>query len=130
MAKAPWLRDILQAATVTQPSRQESNVRKLPLDTLANVARNGTPRVVDAQGTVERLKAAYKHEVELAEAYLSTLKTEFEAKITAAEVELDKALTERRKAQYLFTREAIDSGVFEGVKDINELARSKEFEAK
>jgi surfactin synthase thioesterase subunit len=125
MAKAPWLRDILAAATVTQPS---SNVRRLPLDAMANSARSATPRVVEAQGTVERLKAAFKNDVEEAETYLATLKTEYEAKITAAEIELDKLQTERRRAQWMFTREAIESGVFEGVKDINELARSTEFE--
>lgn len=126
MAKAPWLRDMLAAATVTQPS----NVRRLPLENLASAARNGTPRVVTAQANVERLKAAYEQEMKVAETYLATMKSEFEAKITEAEIELDQAVTERRRAQHAFLRDLIDNDVFVDVKDLNELARSKEFESK
>lgn len=126
MAKAPWLRDMLAAATVTQPS----NVCRLPLENLASAARNGTPRVVTAQANVERLKAAYEQELKVAETYLATMKSEFEAKITEAEIELDQAVTERRRAQHAFLRDLIDNDVFVDVKDLNELARSKEFESK
>jgi hypothetical protein len=118
---------MLAAATVTQPS---SNVRRLPLENLASAARNGTPRVVTAQANVERLKAAYEQEVKVAETYLATMKSEFEAKITEAEIELDQAVTERRRAQHAFLRDLIDNDVFVDVKDLNELARSKEFESK
>lgn len=128
MAKAPWaFKDVLTAAAITQPS---SNIRKFPLDKLADVARSGTPRVVEAQAKVERLRNAFESEVAVAEAYLATLKNEFEAKIIDAEIELNRALTERRQAQHKCLRDMIESDVFVDVKDLNELARTKEFEAK
>lgn len=119
------MRAVLEAASITQPA---SNIRKLPLDALANQARNATPRVVDAQCELDRLETAYKDALEEAEVYFATMKSEFEKKIDEARCTLQKAEHERKRAQYLFTREAIESGVYEGIKDISALARSKELE--
>lgn len=127
-AEAPWsLKEALSAASVTQPG---SNVRKLPLDVLAKQARNATPRVIEAQCKLDKLESGYKDAVAEAEAYLIKLKEEFETQIDSARCELQKAEHDRKQAQYLFTREAIETDVYIGIKDISELARSKEFESK
>lgn len=120
-------KEVLQRAQNTQPG---SNVRKLPLDNLAKIAQNATPKVIDAECTLDKLKRAYDDEKAVATAYLDQLKTEFEARITDAEVTLHKAKTERKEAQYRCLRELIESGALNDVKDLNELARSKEFQEK
>ena len=128
MTKRPaWnFRDVLTAAATTQPA---SNVRKLPLDMLANQARNATPRVVDAQCLLDRLERGYKDAIKENDAYRAKLKEEFEAKIDEARIALQTAENDRRKAQFQFLREAIDSDVFVGVRDLKELAGMKEIEA-
>lgn len=120
-------KEVLQRAQNTQPG---SNVRKLPLDNLAKIAQNATPKVIDAECTLDKLRRAYDEAREEAQVYIDTLKTEFEAKITDAEVTLHKAKTERKEAQYRCLRELIESGALNDVKDLNELARCKEFQEK
>lgn len=117
-------REMLDRASRTQPS---SNIRPLhSLDKLASLALNATPTVVDCECALDKLTRGYKDALEEAEVYIATLKSEFEAKITAAEIALDKAISERRKAQFRLIRQQVEMGVFEGVKNIDELAREKE----
>ena len=116
---------MLERASRTQP---ESNIRPLySLDQLAKKALDVTNTVVDAQAKFDKLTQAYKDAIEEANVYIATLKSEFEAKITEAEIALHQAQSERKKAQFRVIRQQIEMGVFEGIRDINELARSKEF---
>ena len=118
-------RDVLERASKTQ---QTNNIRPLhSLDQLARVALDARPAIVDLECECDRLKTAYSDAKAEADAYIETLKTEFEAAITKAEVALDAARTERLQAQRRIIRQQIELGVFEGVKSLDELARSKEF---
>ena len=117
-------RELLERASKTQPT---SNIRPLhSLDALARAALDETPTVVDLECTRDRLKTAYDDAKAEAEAYLETLKSEFEAKITETEIALNKARVDRLRAQYLVIRQQIDLGVFEDVKSLDELARRKD----
>lgn len=124
LAKMPF-REMLERASKTQPT---SNIRPLhSLDQLARNALDATPTVVDLECKRDNLKKAYDDAKAEAEAYLETLKTEFEQKITETEIALAAAVTERRRAQFRIIRQQIELGVFEGVKSLDELARSREF---
>lgn len=117
-------RELLERASKTQPT---SNIRPLhSLDSLARAALDSTPTVVDLECQCDRLKKAYQDANAEAEAYLETLKTEFEAEITKAEVALAKAEQDRRVAQYRTIRQLVDLGVFNGVKSLDELVRNKD----
>ena len=117
-------RELLERASNTQPT---SNVRPLhSLGSLARAALDSTPTVVDLECQCDRLKKAYQDAKAEAEAYLETLKTEFEAEITKAEVALAKAEQDRRVAQYRTIRQLVDLGVFNGVKSLDELVRNKD----
>lgn len=117
-------REVLERASRTQPT---SNIRPLhSLDQLARTALDATPTVVDLECRRDNLKKAYDDAKAEAEAYLETLKTEFEATITQAEIALEKEREDRLRAQYRLIRQMIELGVFEGVKSLDELARSKE----
>jgi len=118
-------KDMLERASRTQTG---SNIQPLrSLDQLAKQALTLTQDVVDAQCKRDRLADGYKQARAEAEVYLATLDSEFEREITAAEVALNQAETKRREAQWRLLRQAIDTGVFEGVGDLRDLARSKEF---
>lgn len=124
LAKIPF-REMLERASRTQP---ESNIRPLySIDQLAKKALDITNTVVDAQAKFDKLTKAYKDALEEVEVYKETLVKEFEQKIMEAELALRKSEVERKKAQFRVIRQQIEMGVFEGVRDINELARSKEF---
>ena len=124
LAKSSF-RDLLDRAAKTQPT---SNIRPMhSLDQLARVVLDARPTIVDLECECDRLKTAYSDAKAEAEAYLETLKTEFEAKITETEVALEKARNERLRAQSRLLRQQVDLGVFEGVKSLDELARSREF---
>ena len=117
-------RELLERASKTQPT---SNVRPLhSLDSPARAALDSTPTVVDLECQCDRLNKAYEDAKAEAEAYLETLKTEFEAEITKAEVALAKAEQDRRVAQYRTIRQLVDLGVFNGVKSLDELVRNKD----
>ena len=117
-------RELLERASKTQPT---SNVRPLhSLDSLARAALDSTPTVVELECQCDRLKKAYQDAKAEAEDYLETLKTEFEAEITKAEVALAKAEQDRRVAQYRTIRQLVDLGVFNGVKSLDELVRNKD----
>ena len=117
-------RELLERASKTQPT---SNIRPLhSLDSLARAALDSTPTVVNLECQCDRLKKAYQDAKAEAEAYLETLKTEFEAEITKAEVALAKAEQDRRVAQYRTIRQLVDLGVFNGVKSLDELVRNKD----
>ncbi len=123
LAKSSF-RDLLERASKTQPT---SNIRPLhSLDSLARAALDSTPNVVDLECQCDRLKKAYDDAKAEAEAYLETLKAEFEAKITETEVALAKAKDDRLRAQYRTLRQQVDLGVFEGVKSLDELVRNKD----
>ena len=123
LAKSSF-RDLLERASKTQPT---SNIRPLhSLDSLARAALDSTPTVVDLECQCDRLKTAYDDAKAEAEAYLETLKAEFEAKITETEVALAKAKDDRLRAQYRTLRQQVDLGVFEGVKSLDELVRNKD----
>lgn len=124
LAKSSF-RELLDRAAKTQPT---SNIRPLhSLDHLSKAALDATPSIVDLECTRDTLVQAYDDAKAEAEAYLETLKTEFEKKITETEIALAAAITERRRAQFRIIRQQIELGVFEGVKSLDELARSKEF---
>ena len=123
LAKSSF-RDLLERASKTQPT---SNIRPLhSLDSLARAALDSTPNVVDLECQCDRLKKAHDDAKAEAEAYLETLKAEFEAKITETEVALAKAKDDRLRAQYRTLRQQVDLGVFEGVKSLDELVRNKD----
>ncbi len=123
LAKSSF-RDLLERASKTQPT---SNIQPLrSLDALAKTALDSTPSVVDLECQCDRLKKAYDDAKAEAEAYLETLKAEFEAKITETEVALAKAKDDRLRAQYRTLRQQVDLGVFEGVKSLDELVRNKD----
>lgn len=123
LAKSSF-RELLERASKTQPT---SNIRPLhSLDALARKALDATPTVVDLECKRDNLKKAYDDAKAEAEAYLETLKTEFEKTITETEIDLEKAKDDRKRSQYLLVRQQIELGVFEGVKSLDELARSKE----
>jgi hypothetical protein len=123
--KNATFKDMLEHASKSQTG---SNIRPLrSLDQLAQTALGLTQNVVDAQCKRDRLSDAYKHEREVAMAYLEKLDSEFEREITAADVALHQAEMKRREAQWRLIRQQIESGVFEGVSDLRDLARTKEF---
>jgi len=126
-ARASAFREMLERASKTETS-PGAEVRRLhSLDQLAKRALSLTPTVIEAQVKLDKLQSSYRDAVEEANAYLEKLKEEFEAQITAAEIDLAKACTDRKRSQYNLIRQQIDVGCFEGIDDLNALSRSKEF---
>lgn len=127
-ARASAFREMLERASKTETAEPVAVVRRLhSLDQLAKRTLSLTPTVIEAQVKLDKLQSSYRDAVEEANAYLEKLKEEFEAQITAAEIDLAKACTERKRSQYNLIRQQIDVGCFEGIDDLNALSRSKEF---